>query len=134
MFTPYGPLVPFLIGSYAGFGLGLYQNWKQSINLAKNYARNYPQILAHSLWTELQIVVPPSVIKNNNDIMEESSPSSLSMEEWMQSRGLRHLSCCILAAQSCRADVEEVDKQERQRLVEATAESFAASNKEEEKD
>lgn len=53
------------------------------------------------------------------------------MEQWIQNQGLRHLSFCILAAQACRSNVDEVDEQERQRLVDAKAESLASKNDEE---
>jgi hypothetical protein len=118
MLTPAGPLLPFLFGSGFGFCLGLYTTWTRSVETAKMYARRYPQILAHALWTESRIVVPPFILNKAGGVGEE-------MEKWILNQGVRHLSFCVLAAQSCQSDVEEVDKQERQRLIEAAASALA---------
>ena len=107
MFTPFGPLVPFMCGTGFGFCLGLYGSWKRSVDLAKTYAKFYPQILSHALWTECRIIVPKD--------------DSFNMEQWISQQSVRHLSFCMLAALSCRNDVMEVDKLERQRLVEKGA-------------
>lgn len=141
MFTPIGPLVPFLFGSGAGFCLGLYSNWKHCLDRVRIYARSYPQILAHALWTESRIIVPADVLEaSKNNIYTSQvaatpsdrfvSSSSPNMEDWVQNQGLRHLSMCMLAAQACTEAVEEVDKLERQRLIESTALSLADSNSE----
>ena len=77
------------------------------VDLAKTYAEFYPQILSHALWTECRIIVPKD--------------DSFNMEQWISQQSVRHLSFCMLAALSCRNDVMEVDKLERQRLVEKGA-------------
>lgn len=123
--TPFGPLVPFLCGSGLGFCLGLYATWNKAVRNVKTYAKSYPQILAHALWTENRIIVPPSILCNKQNAGHE-------MEKWVQDQGMRHFSLCVIAAQSCQADVEEVEKQERQRLIESTLASSLASNAEEE--
>jgi len=148
-FTPVGPLLPFLTFSTVGFGLGMFGNWRQSVARAKQYARYYPQILAHALWVEHRILVPDPVLRasinasaasntsdpattttlaaeyNSTAIQQQQQPTTNSMEEWVANQGVRHLSMCVLAAQSCQLDVEEVDKQERQRIMDVTVARLA---------
>jgi hypothetical protein len=133
-----GPLVPFLVGSWTGYTFGLVNHWRTSSQSAMLYARQYPTILAHSLATERGIVVPPEVVEaseerlgtrkeyDNND--EERAVSTtvssgirrdiITLEEWIRQGGLGRFTWSILAAQSCRGDVEELQRQQRQRLME----------------
>lgn len=104
-FTPLGPLIPFLFGTGVGFCMGLYGTWKSSVGMVKVFARNYPTILAHSLWTEHYLVVPPHV-------QEEGS----TMEDWALNHGHFRLTLCVLAARACERDVREINRQQRQRL------------------
>lgn len=120
MLTPWGPLLPFLTGSTLGFGVGVWGNWRRVVDRTKQYARCYPQILAHALWTEHRVVVPAHlVVVRSQQPEEDSEPQNHPMAEWVTSQGIQHLTWCVLAAQSCQGDVEEVDKQERQRIVDA---------------
>jgi len=141
MLTPWGPLLPFLTGSTLGFGVGVWGNWRRVVDRARQYARCYPQILAHALWTEHRVVVPAHMIvvaapQQQSKEDSQHSPGAQPqdnyhpMEEWVTSQGIRHLSWCVLAAQSCQGDVEEVDRQERQRIVDG----FHRANKEDDDD
>jgi len=108
-----GPLVPFLVGSWTGYSFGLVSYWYSVKRMALKYALKYPTILAHALTTERGLEVPPSVMKSALDHKEGEN-----LQKWIVSGGLGRLSLSILAAQSCRNDVEELERQERQRLME----------------
>ena len=134
-----GPLVPFCVGSWMGYTCGLWHHWSRSKESALLFARRYPTILAHSLATERAIFVPPPVVqasedqllllsqKNhtiNNDNDKTSIRGVITLEEWIRQGGLGRLTWSILAAQSCRGDVEELQKQQRQRLMEEHQEKY----------
>ena len=127
LFTPFGPLLPFLFGSGLGFCLGLYSTWKNAVKTTYLYANHYPHILAHALWTDSRISVPPSVLPPTSPDSEKDVEAATNnnmptaMAEWIQRQGMRDFSFCVLAAQTCEKDVGEVDELVRQRLVEATA-------------
>jgi hypothetical protein len=146
--------VPFLAGSTLGFGLGLWGNWQQLLNRTRQYARHYPHLLAHALWVENRVRVPDSVVRAAAPGNEGTSSSTAAevhnysgkpqqqwrdeeetvnpMVEWVTKQGIRHLSMCALAAQSCQSDVEEVERLERQRIMDVTsariAEKHSAGN------
>jgi hypothetical protein len=128
MFTPFGPLLPFLFGSSFGFCLGLYSTWKNAVKMTYLYANHYPHILAHALWTDSRIMVPSSVLppissdsENDTIVGQTTEGMSSKMAEWVKCQGMREFSFCVLAAQTCEKDVGEVDELVRQQLVEATA-------------
>lgn len=105
--TPIGPLVPFLVGSCAGYSFGLFSYWKTSVKWCDRVAKRYPTLLIHALRTQPHAVeVPPS------------DASEGKLETWIKQGSLGRLSQCILAAQACRSDVEEIERHERQRLTE----------------
>jgi hypothetical protein len=177
---PIGPLVPFFIGSWTGFTVGLVQHWKHAQKETLQMAHYYPTILGHGLYTEFGIVVPPNVLrvvppppppatnsssrrrknrhgsvvplqkdeKENDDNSEAfstvpgaanertlsttttttttsvtSCTAALSttspMEDWIRQGGIGRLTWSILAAQSCRSDIKDLQRQERQRLMDA---------------
>lgn len=127
LLTPFGPLVPFLLGTSFGFCMGVYTTWNNAVKMTYVYANHYPHILAHALWTDSHIIVPPSVlppILSDSEKDIEAIPlsaASTTMAEWVKSQGMRDFSFCVLAAQTCEKDVGEVDELVRQRLIEATA-------------
>lgn len=51
----------------------------------------------------------------------------MTMEQWIQSGGVGRLSYAILAAQGCEEDINDMHKNERQRLVE----EYSGSNDDE---
>lgn len=116
-----GPLVPFLLGSWTGYTVGLLTYWHGCKRLALTYAQRYPTLLAHALSTERFVDVPDSV-------MEANKSDDKVLEDWILEGGLPRLSMSILAAQACRNDVEELERQERQRLMEEYQERKTASS------
>jgi hypothetical protein len=124
MCTPWGPLVPFLCGSGLGFGLGLYATWRQAVRTTLVYAGHYPHILAHALWTDSRILVPPSVLpepKEEHDVSSSAGAPSTALVDWVQRQGMREFALCVLAAMTCQKDVQEVDQLVRQRLIEESS-------------
>lgn len=63
MITPLGPLIPFLMGSTVGFGVGLWSHWRFALEKTHQYAQHYPTLLAHALWTEFRILVPTHIVQ-----------------------------------------------------------------------
>lgn len=104
-----GPLVPFLFGSWAGFSFGLASYWRGSVKWCDTVARTYPSLMIHALKTQkpYPLQEPPSTMNDGKGL-----------EEWMGGGGLKRLSVCVLAAQACRNAVEEIEQNERQRLME----------------
>jgi hypothetical protein len=107
-----GPLLPFLCGSWFGYTFGLVGQWVQSKKLVKTYAEKYPELLLHSLEHQWHIDVPKSVsrggIHDNKELLQD----------WIFSGGLGRISMSIIAAQSCRIAVEEIQQKGRERVVE----------------
>jgi hypothetical protein len=122
-----GPLAPFLIGSWTGYSLGLARYWFSSKHETILIAQRYPTIMAHALFTERGLRVPPDVIEATEERVAETSSddsSMMTLDQWIQEDGLARLSWSILAAQGCRTDVEELQRQQRQRLVEEYQEKY----------
>jgi hypothetical protein len=144
-FLPTGPVLPFLVGSWLGNTLGLYQYYRSSKREALRLARNYPSILAHALWTEWGVVVPDGVVAGTEERCRrhrgrvDSAASDLDLEatkggggekkkggavavaldRWIEGGGPRMVGLAILAAPRCGEDVEEIQRREREALVES---------------
>jgi hypothetical protein len=159
---PIGPLIPFFIGSWTGYTVGLLQHWRQAQHETFQMAHYYPTILGHGLYTEFGIVVPPNVIHvvapavasssssrrrsgtssshprsnvvppqsaaNETTTLSTATTTTLStlsttttspMEDWIRQGGIGRLTWSILAAQSCRNDIKDLQRQERQKLMDA---------------
>ena len=121
-FLSCGPLIPFMTGSCIGYTWGCIGYWRQCKNTAMTYAKKYPKILAHSLCTNM-LVVPPTdlALESNNSGSNEMSDKlfdgRMTLDEWIIEGGIGRLSYAILAAQSCEEDINEMHKNERQKLV-----------------
>uniref|UniRef100_A0A7S2I9P7 Uncharacterized protein n=1 Tax=Helicotheca tamesis TaxID=374047 RepID=A0A7S2I9P7_9STRA len=128
-----GPLVPFLVGSWTGCTYGLYGVWRQGKQRALLYAQKYPKIMAHAFMVEFHKEVPESVLRNSTipTTNEEKGSNAVggagegkvnkkgeNFQDWICNGGLGRLSFAILASQSCHDDIVEIEKQERERLME----------------
>ena len=91
-----------------GSGFGLFGHWRSTCAYAEMCAKHYPTILSHSLWTSRRIVVPTT-----------HAQDGVTMSEWMNGGGLGRYTWCVLAAVSCTSDIEEVQRKERQDLIDA---------------
>eukprot|EP00540_Astrosyne_radiata_P019504 CAMPEP_0116823210 /NCGR_PEP_ID=MMETSP0418-20121206/714_1 /TAXON_ID=1158023 /ORGANISM="Astrosyne radiata, Strain 13vi08-1A" /LENGTH=167 /DNA_ID=CAMNT_0004451443 /DNA_START=60 /DNA_END=563 /DNA_ORIENTATION=+ len=109
-----GPLVPYLVGSWFGCTIGLWNQWSSSKRLAISYAKKYPTLMAYALKQEWDVKVE----------------STKNLDRWIQNGGLGIMTMSILAAQSCRADVEEIQQKNRQRLVEEYGEGGSSNTEE----
>lgn len=113
--TSVGPLFPFLCGSWFGYSFGLVGQWMSCKRLAKTYADKYPALLIHSLQNEWHVDVPVSVASRKAD--------AGMLNNWIFDGGLGRVTMSILAAQACRASVEEIQQKGRERVAEQIYES-----------
>lgn len=113
---PCGPLLPYMTGSWLGYTLSCVGFWKRSKGKAVACARRYPKVLAHSLLANLDVEVPADLDMNENRD-GRGVEGKQTLEYWIQSGGMGRLSYAILAAQGCEEDIAEMQKSERQRLI-----------------
>mmetsp|Transcript_12248 Transcript_12248/g.17086 ORF Transcript_12248/g.17086 Transcript_12248/m.17086 type:complete len:190 (-) Transcript_12248:285-854(-) len=120
-----GPLIPFMAGSWFGYTYGCVGFWKLTKSKALSYARNYPKVVAHSLQTNFDMEVPKHVAMESS-IKEEEDDKQLkakvpapgqSLEQWISKGGIKRLSYAILAAQGCEEEIVEMQKKQKQKLV-----------------
>lgn len=102
-----GPIVPFLIGSGAGYTFGLFYQWRIARRRALMFCRDYPRLMMHSLRYEWDVLDIP-LHANGNELTA-----------WVLRGGLPRLTNSVLASHSCAAAVEDIKERNRQRLVEA---------------
>jgi hypothetical protein len=112
-----GPLIPFMVGSWFGYSFGLAAYWKASVKWCDNVALKYPTLLIHALKTNPYVVEVPPVEGNEDG----------KLVDWVKQGSLGRLSLCVLAAQACRNDVEEIERAERQRLMEEYQEQMKSN-------
>eukprot|EP00956_Cyclotella_meneghiniana_P021143 scaffold38062_cov23-Cyclotella_meneghiniana.AAC.3 len=128
-FLTCGPLIPFMTGSWIGYTWGCVGFWRLAERKMVECARRYPDILAHSLITNMSIIPPHHLItdiNNTNNDKEEgvaiipenkNKNDQITLEQWIKEGGIGRVSYAILAAQSCEEDVQEMYRNERQRIV-----------------
>eukprot|EP00977_Amphora_coffeiformis_P028357 scaffold34937_cov165-Amphora_coffeaeformis.AAC.4 len=102
-----GPLVPFLIGSGAGYTFGLIYQWRMAKRRALVFCQDYPRLMAHTLRWEWDV----------RDIPQNANGNELTA--WVLRGGLPRLTNLILASHSCASAVEEIKERNRQRIVES---------------
>ena len=106
-----GPLVPFLVGSGAGYTFGLFYQWRIAKRRALVFCEDYPRLMAHTLRWEWGVRDAPQNANGNE------------LTAWVLRGGLPRLTNSILAAQACTAAVEEIKERNRQRIVDSYTES-----------
>jgi hypothetical protein len=111
-----GPLVPFMTGSWLGYTWGCVGFWRQAKKSAMTCARRHPSIMSHALLTEFDIEVPTHVVIDKTE--EKDTKGITTLEEWITQGGMSRLSYAVLAAQSCQEDILELQKNQRQKLIE----------------
>eukprot|EP00934_Nitzschia_sp_Nitz4_P001539 Nitzschia sp. Nitz4//scaffold206_size41850//27157//28839//NITZ4_007425-RA/size41850-augustus-gene-0.62-mRNA-1//-1//CDS//3329541574//1539//frame0 len=128
--SPVGPLVPFLFGSWTGYSFGLMRHWQASRKYALDCAKDYPLLLGHALNSDqYSCSVPRSIVdaseEHRKQVVEsredEDESSASPFIQWIEKGGLGRMSWVILAAQNCRADIDELHRMERQKMVEQYA-------------
>ncbi|KAG7337638.1 hypothetical protein IV203_030983 [Nitzschia inconspicua] len=136
-FLPTGPLIPFLMGSWVGHTFGLYHHYRQSRNDALTVARNFPSILAHAMWTEFGVIVPSDVVSATEERCHQHSgkvdkqiaqdiakKNAAMMDQWIQLQGYKMVGFAILSVPQCAENIEEIQRQERNNLVQDHQEKF----------
>lgn len=111
-----GPLLPFMTGSWIGYTWGCIGFWKQSRKKALACANRYPKVMAHGFLTNFDMEVPPTVSMETGEY-KEGQQKKQSLEEWICTGGIRRMSYAILTAQSCEEDIAELQKNQRQQLI-----------------
>ncbi|KAG7347585.1 hypothetical protein IV203_016290 [Nitzschia inconspicua] len=136
-FLPTGPLIPFLMGSWVGHTFGLYHHYRQSRNDSLTVARNFPSILAHAMWTEFGVIVPSDVVsateercrqhngKVDKQIAQDiAKKNAAMMDQWIQLQGYKMVGFAILSVPQCAENIEEIQRQERNNLMQDHQEKF----------
>mmetsp|Transcript_60572 Transcript_60572/g.179544 ORF Transcript_60572/g.179544 Transcript_60572/m.179544 type:complete len:101 (-) Transcript_60572:335-637(-) len=89
-------------------------------------ARRYPKLLVHSLLINHDIEVPRDVLEESGVVEHRPHAGGCGggngLERWICGGGIGRLTFAILAAQDCREGVEEMQKEERQRIVDGERE------------
>ena len=151
--TPLGPLAPFLSGCWMGYTFGVYAVWRSGKMAALSYAERYPKLLAHALELEFGVWVPkecvdaPPISAGNGfgtDNGVKSSGSSNTLVEsrrsgskylshplalWICNGGVGRLSFAILAAQECQHSIRDLEREQRNQIVENNYKEIAGSEK-----
>jgi len=83
-------------------------------------ARRYPKILAHALLVHHNIEVPREVVDASHRQEVEGKEV---LEHWICNGGLGRLSFAILAVQDCKEDVDEMRRDERQKIMDEERET-----------
>jgi hypothetical protein len=107
MIPSVGPLAPFLFGSWIGYSAGLVSHWRLSHNLAKKYAKLYPTLMLHALNHQAWDL-------GSEPVAEHEEP----LEEWIIKGGLGRTTASILAAQSLKSCVRDIEKRGRDKAAE----------------
>lgn len=107
MIPSVGPLLPFLFGSWFGYSAGLVSEWRNSQALAKAYAKKYPTLMIHALENQAW--------DNSFDAVTESEEP---LEEWIVKGGIARTTVSILAAQSLKRCVHDIEKRGRDKAAE----------------
>lgn len=112
-----GPLIPFICGSWFGYTWGCVSFWKQSKSKALTFARRYPRVMAHGLsnlnFTGTVPFAPAETARDDRGVEEGGNV----LEEWILAGGIGRISYAILAAQSCEEDIFEMQRKQRQELI-----------------
>ncbi|KAI2495533.1 hypothetical protein MHU86_18978 [Fragilaria crotonensis] len=107
MIPSVGPLVPFLFGSWFGYSVGLVSHWRTSQDLAKKYARMYPSLMLYALNHQAWDL-------GSEPVAQHDEP----LEEWITKGGLARTTVSILAAQSLKSCVRDIEKRGRDKAAE----------------
>ena len=115
MIPTVGPLAPFLCGSWLGYSAGLLTQWWSCQRLAKLYARKYPSLMMYALQTQSWDHGYGTAGGGN----ESTTPCDEEyLEDWITQGGLARVTCSILAAQSVKACVDEIEERGRRQAAE----------------
>mmetsp|Transcript_63775 Transcript_63775/g.152066 ORF Transcript_63775/g.152066 Transcript_63775/m.152066 type:complete len:163 (+) Transcript_63775:61-549(+) len=100
----FGPILPFMSGSWLGFTLSCITFWKNERRRAEEYLLNYPQLMEHVLRTEYGTFA--------------GMHNGISLAAWLRGPRLPVWSWTLLASQSCAPHVQAIEDERRDRIVE----------------
>lgn len=128
-FASIGPLIPFLLGSWTGYSLGLLTYWKPAQKTMLTCAQRYPRNSGTQFALgrlDKRSSVSPKCQRDSSDRHGDSKNRLVerktnALEDWIQQGGLGRWTWSVLAAQACRADIEELEWKQRERFVESQA-------------
>eukprot|EP00928_Gymnodinium_smaydae_P023449 TRINITY_DN19352_c0_g1_i1.p1 TRINITY_DN19352_c0_g1~~TRINITY_DN19352_c0_g1_i1.p1 ORF type:complete len:172 (+),score=14.21 TRINITY_DN19352_c0_g1_i1:44-517(+) len=99
-----GPILPFVSGAWLGYTITAVHFLRGELDLAHRYIKSFPKLVVHVLDTEFR---------------QAKVPSDVSLEKWFLKGGIAAKSWCILAAQSCRPHVQEIQEEQLSKIVES---------------
>jgi hypothetical protein len=107
MIPTVGPLAPFLCGSWLGYSAGLLTQWWSCQRLARLYAKKYPSLMIYALQHQ-----------DWDGVGEPVRCDEEYLEDWITQGGLARTTCSILAAQSVKTCVDEIEERGRRQAAE----------------
>ena len=113
-----GPLVPYLIGAWAGYSLAGVIFWKGEVKRALKFVQNYPRLMEHALLSS----------GDHGESQTFKYERDTDLTTWIRadgcSRWLRtaRMSWLVLAAQKVAPSVQQIEDARRDKLVQADIE------------
>lgn len=99
--TAAGPLVPFLVCSWAGYTLACWRFWILEVQQMRLYATKYPKLLERALRTEFALW----------------ATIDHPFADWIHRAGVGRLSWAILATQSCLPYIADLEQSHLQDII-----------------
>ena len=113
-----GPLVPYLVGAWAGYSLAGVIFWRGEVKRALKFVQNYPKLMEHALLSSGE---HSSVrIKYERDADLTTWIRADGCSRWLRTA---RMSWLVLAAQKVAPSVQTIEDAKRDKLVQADIES-----------
>ena len=113
-----GPLVPYLVGAWAGYSLSALIFWKGEVKRALKFVQAYPKLMEHALLSS----------GDHGESQTFNYERDTDLTTWIRadgcSRWLRtaRMSCLVLAAQKVAPSVQKIEDAKRDKLIQADIE------------
>lgn len=98
-----GPLIPYLVGSTIGYGLGGMFMWNTELHRALTWTRLYPKLVEHNLEVSHRDVGAGEIVSQ----VKKGNRLSLGQMSWL-----------ILGSRAAMSDMMEVESHKASKLVE----------------
>ena len=112
-----GPLVPYLVGAWAGYSLAGVIFWRGEVKRALKFVQSYPRLMEHALLSS-----------GDQSSIQNKYERDADLTTWIRadgcSRWLRtaRMSWLVLAAQKVAPSVQQIEDAKRDKLVQADIE------------
>ena len=112
-----GPLVPYLVGAWAGYSLAGVIFWRGEVKRALKFVQSYPRLMEHALLSS-----------GDQSSIQNKYERDTDLATWIRadgcSRWLRtaRMSWLVLAAQKVAPSVQKIEDAKRDKLVQADIE------------